>query len=96
LRRAQVDIPLPPNGGAEGIRTPDPHNAIVVLYQLSYDPIGRRATIRGDISPHKPKSQKAESASRWNLSANSRGSKDRTKVRFIVTDGIVLGTYPVT
>ena len=24
--------------GAEGIRTPDPHNAIVVLYQLSYDP----------------------------------------------------------
>jgi len=21
------------NGGAEGIRTPDPHNAIVVLYQ---------------------------------------------------------------
>ncbi len=27
-----------PVGGAEGIRTPDPHNAIVVLYQLSYDP----------------------------------------------------------
>ena len=26
------------NLGAEGIRTPDPHNAIVVLYQLSYDP----------------------------------------------------------
>ena len=26
-------------GGAEGSRTPDPHNAIVVLYQLSYDPI---------------------------------------------------------
>ena len=25
-------------GGAEGIRTPDPHNAIVVLCQLSYDP----------------------------------------------------------
>ena len=25
-------------GGAEGSRTPDPHNAIVVLYQLSYDP----------------------------------------------------------
>ena len=23
------------DGGAEGIRTPDPHNAIVVLYQLS-------------------------------------------------------------
>jgi hypothetical protein len=28
----------PEAGGAEGIRTPDPHNAIVVLYQLSYDP----------------------------------------------------------
>jgi hypothetical protein len=27
------------NGGAEGIRTHDPHNAIVVLYQLSYDPV---------------------------------------------------------
>ena len=26
------------DGGAEGTRTPDPHNAIVVLYQLSYDP----------------------------------------------------------
>ncbi len=25
-------------GGAEGSRTPDPHNAIVVLCQLSYDP----------------------------------------------------------
>ena len=37
-------------GGAEGIRTPDPHNAIVVLYQLSYDPIqwaeNLRATLR--------------------------------------------------
>ena len=31
----------PKDGGAEGIRTPDPHNAIVVLYQLSYDPIRR-------------------------------------------------------
>ena len=29
-------------GGAEGIRTPDPHNAIVVLYQLSYDPSRNR------------------------------------------------------
>lgn len=25
-------------GGAEGNRTPDLHNAIVALYQLSYDP----------------------------------------------------------
>jgi hypothetical protein len=30
------------DGGAEEIRTPDPHNAIVVLYQLSYDPIQSR------------------------------------------------------
>ena len=37
-RRAKV-------GGAEGIRTPDPHNAIVVLYQLSYDP-NRAAKLR--------------------------------------------------
>ena len=32
-------------GGAEGIRTPDPHNAIVVLYQLSYDPSQNAAQI---------------------------------------------------
>ena len=32
-------FPSAEDGGAEGIRTPDPHNAIVVLYQLSYDPI---------------------------------------------------------
>ena len=32
------------DGGAEGIRTPDPHNAIVVLYQLSYDPISSRTS----------------------------------------------------
>ena len=31
------------SGGAEEIRTPDPHNAIVVLYQLSYDPTGPKA-----------------------------------------------------
>ena len=30
--RAKLD------GGADKIRTCDPHNAIVVLYQLSYDP----------------------------------------------------------
>ena len=30
-------------GGAEGSRTPDPHNAIVVLYQLSYDPTQMRS-----------------------------------------------------
>ena len=39
-RKLPVSEPTPSlkNGGAEGIRTPDPHNAIVVLYQLSYDP----------------------------------------------------------
>ena len=35
---------FPVGGGAEGIRTPDPHNAIVVLYQLSYDPNDRKAS----------------------------------------------------
>src|SRR2546421_3486427 len=35
---ALLSLNSPRNGGAEGIRTPDPHNAIVVLYQLSYDP----------------------------------------------------------
>ena len=34
-------------GGAEGIRTPDPHNAIVVLYQLSYDPSQSRKNLEG-------------------------------------------------
>jgi hypothetical protein len=34
-------------GGAEGIRTPDPHNAIVVLYQLSYDPIRNGGNLKG-------------------------------------------------
>ena len=34
------------DGGAEGIRTPDPHNAIVVLYQLSYDPIQSGENLR--------------------------------------------------
>ena len=34
------------DGGAEGIRTPDPHNAIVVLYQLSYDPITSAGNVK--------------------------------------------------
>src|SRR4029079_17898434 len=34
------------DGGAVGIRTPDPHNAIVVLYQLSYDPIQKGRKLR--------------------------------------------------
>ena len=29
-------------GGADWDRTSDPHNAIVVLYQLSYDPTRRK------------------------------------------------------
>ena len=34
-------------GGADRFRTCDPHNAIVVLYQLSYDPIqsGRQSNL---------------------------------------------------
>ena len=34
LRRSRAKL----DGGAERVRTDDPHNAIVVLYQLSYDP----------------------------------------------------------
>ena len=41
LHERREDLNQPAGGGAEGIRTPDPHNAIVVLYQLSYDPNGR-------------------------------------------------------
>ncbi len=33
-----LDVPL--RGGGEGSRTPDPLNAIQVLYQLSYTPSG--------------------------------------------------------
>jgi hypothetical protein len=40
-------------GGAEGIRTPDPHNAIVVLYQLSYDPETKKGEVRNCPSPVK-------------------------------------------
>lgn len=36
--RGKFSRPRTEVGGAEEIRTPDPHNAIVVLYQLSYDP----------------------------------------------------------
>ena len=40
---ARCSVPIVAKaGGAEGIRTPDPHNAIVVLYQLSYDPSLRK------------------------------------------------------
>ena len=35
-------------GGADRDRTCDPHNAIVVLYQLSYDP-NRGAKLRADL-----------------------------------------------
>lgn len=41
------------DGGAEGIRTPDPHNAIVVLYQLSYDPI----EVAGNVVGYRPLSK---------------------------------------
>jgi hypothetical protein len=37
-KNIQLRVVTKKAGGAEGIRTPDPHNAIVVLYQLSYDP----------------------------------------------------------
>ena len=40
-----LQAPLSKYGGAVGSRTPDPHNAIVVLYQLSYDPIQKKGFI---------------------------------------------------
>ena len=43
------------SGGAEEIRTPDPHNAIVVLYQLSYDPTGPKAARTLGSSPEQSK-----------------------------------------
>ena len=41
-------------GGAEGSRTPDPLNAIQVLYQLSYDPNAIRRCERGKIRKPAP------------------------------------------
>ncbi len=38
-----------PDGGAEGVRTPDLLNAIQALYQLSYDPI--RSDKKSKASP---------------------------------------------
>ena len=42
-------------GGAEGSRTPDPHNAIVVLYQLSYDPTQMSALYEAGVGLVKAK-----------------------------------------
>jgi hypothetical protein len=42
------------DGGAERVRTDDPHNAIVVLYQLSYDPNQNRVK-HNDLSALKSK-----------------------------------------
>ena len=36
--------------GADRIRTCDPHNAIVVLYQLSYDPIQWTVNLDGETA----------------------------------------------
>ena len=38
IKKAPAKLLKPNFGGAEQNRTDDPHNAIVVLYQLSYDP----------------------------------------------------------
>ena len=37
-RTIAAGLRLHPDGGAEGVRTPDLLNAIQALYQLSYDP----------------------------------------------------------
>ena len=49
-----ADRTLLETGGAEGSRTPDPHNAIVVLYQLSYDPIRTADTLSRAHALSKP------------------------------------------
>jgi hypothetical protein len=46
----------PEDGGAEGVRTPDPQNAILVLYQLSYDPIQCPSMFEENLSGCKFKS----------------------------------------
>jgi hypothetical protein len=51
------------NGGAEGIRTPDPHNAIVVLYQLSYDPIQCSVSFKENAFGRKAKNAQSEPSS---------------------------------
>ena len=51
-------------GGAEGIRTPDPHNAIVVLYQLSYDPIRSSDTLNSQSTLSKQNEEFSSQASR--------------------------------
>ena len=40
------DLLEKPDGGAEGVRTPDLLNAIQALYQLSYDPIRRARNLK--------------------------------------------------
>ena len=48
----------PPPGGADQVRTDDPHNAIVVLCQLSYDPAPRqfyRTEQKKDCQSHNAK-----------------------------------------
>ena len=47
-----------------GIRTPDPHNAIVVLYQLSYDPIRTAANVNRALFLSKLKGMADPSVSR--------------------------------
>jgi hypothetical protein len=53
---------IPKDGGAEGVRTPDPQNAILVLYQLSYDPIHYSGIFEEFVSERKTKSSAKRTA----------------------------------
>jgi hypothetical protein len=58
-----------PDGGAEGVRTPDLLNAIQALYQLSYDPSQiKKCRMAGKIVKNKNQ-----------CSANERELKKKTK-----------------
>ena len=61
-------------GGAEGIRTPDPHNAIVVLYQLSYDP--------SQSGPHNKLPRAKVKAFCWRPFARSRSVSKSLPISF--------------
>ena len=56
-RKFHTEIPGGPekDGGADRDRTCDPHNAIVVLYQLSYDPIRTADNLNRPLFLSKPK-----------------------------------------
>ena len=68
------------DGGAEGIRTPDPHNAIVVLYQLSYDPIQSGETLRTAGGFVKANCRAKGFYANWNEFAEDKGKTIQPRI----------------